>query len=101
MGFLQQFHLAINYNKGSTNKSVDIISRPPTSNITSLVTMMHMESLTHDAYKEAYTKYEDFKEVFQHLQGQIHIEEVDGNVDYHFQNGLLYKLEQLHVPKCE
>jgi hypothetical protein len=53
---------------------------------------MHMDPFTHDAYKEAYTEDEDFKEVFQQLQGQIHIEEGDGKVDYHFQNGLLYKL---------
>jgi hypothetical protein len=37
-----------------------------------------MEPFTHDAYKEAYTEDEDFKEVFQQLQGQIHIEEGDG-----------------------
>jgi hypothetical protein len=36
-----------------------------------------MEPFTLDAYKEAYTKDEDFKEVFQQLQGQIHIEESD------------------------
>ena len=74
MGFLQQFHLAINYNKGSTNKSVDIISRPPTSNITSLVTLMYMENFTHDAQKEACREDEDFKYMFQQLHGQIHVE---------------------------
>jgi hypothetical protein len=44
-----------------------MISRPPTSKVTTLGTLMHMESFTHDAYKEAYTKDEDFKEVFQWL----------------------------------
>jgi hypothetical protein len=62
---------------------------------------MHMEPFTHDAYKEAYTEDEDFKEVFQQLQGQIHIEEGDNKDDYHFQNGLLYKLDKLCVPKGE
>jgi hypothetical protein len=84
MRFFQQIHLVIKYNKGSTNKLADILSGPPTSKITTLVTLMKMDMFTHDAYKEAYIKNEDFKEVFQQLQGQIHIEEGDGKVDYHF-----------------
>nr|KUM48645.1 hypothetical protein ABT39_MTgene4660 [Picea glauca] len=48
---------------------------------------MHMEPFTHDAYKEGYTEDEDFKEVFQQLQGQIHVEESDSKADYHLQNG--------------
>jgi hypothetical protein len=51
----------------------DILSWSPTSNIISLATLMHMDPFTHDAYKEAYTEDEDFKEVFQQLQGRIHI----------------------------
>jgi hypothetical protein len=39
--------------------------------------------------------------VFQQLQGQIHIEEGDDKDDYNFQNGLLYKLDKLCVPKGE
>jgi hypothetical protein len=101
MGFLQQFHLVIKYKKGNTNKLADMLSRPPTSNITTLGTLMHMDPFTHDAYKEAYTEDEDFKEVFQQLQGQIHVEEGDNKVDYHLQNGLLYKLDKLYVPKGE
>jgi hypothetical protein len=65
MGFLHQFHLAIKYKKGCTNNLAYILSRPLTSKITTLGTLMHMEPFTHDAYKEAYTKYGDFKEVFQ------------------------------------
>jgi hypothetical protein len=101
MGFLQQFDLVIKYKKDSTHKLADMISIPPTSNIITLVTLMHMDHFTHDAYREEYTKYEDFKEVFQQLQGQIHIEEGDRKVDYHFKNILLYKLNKLYVPKCE
>jgi hypothetical protein len=63
MGFLQQFHLVINYKKGRKNKLVDMLSRLPTSNIRALGTMMHMDPSTHDAYKDAYIEYEDFKEV--------------------------------------
>jgi hypothetical protein len=101
MGFLQQFHLVIKYKKGDTNKLEYMLSRQPTPKITALGTLMHMDPFTHYAYKEAYTKYEDFKEVFQQLQGQIHIEEGDGKVNYHFHNGLLYKRDKLYVPKGE
>jgi hypothetical protein len=65
VGFLQHFHLVIKYNNGSTYKLEYMISRPYTSNITTLGTLMHMEPITHDAYKEVYTENEDFKEVFQ------------------------------------
>jgi hypothetical protein len=41
-----------------------MLSRPPTSNITTFITQMHMDHFTHDAYKEAYLEDEDFKEVF-------------------------------------
>jgi hypothetical protein len=33
-----------------------------------------MDPFTHDAYKKAYMEDKDLKEVFQQLQGQIHIE---------------------------
>ena len=64
MGVLQQFHIVVKYKKGNTNKLVDMLSRPPTSKITTLGNLMHMEPFTHDAYREACIKYEDFKEVF-------------------------------------
>jgi hypothetical protein len=60
-----------------------MLSRPPTSKITTLGTLMHMEPFTLNAYKEVYTKDEDFKEVFQQIHGQICIEEGDGKVEYH------------------
>ena len=63
MGLLQQFNLFINYKKGSVKNLVDMLSWPSTSNITTLATMMHMDPFTHDAYKEEYIEYEDFKEV--------------------------------------
>jgi hypothetical protein len=66
--------LVVKYKKGSTNKLVNMLSQPPTSKITYFGTQMHMEPFIHDAYKEACTKYEDFKEVFQQLQGKIHVE---------------------------
>jgi hypothetical protein len=41
-----------------------MLSRPPTSKITTLGTLMHMEYFTHYAYKYAYMEEEEFKEVF-------------------------------------
>jgi len=55
----------IKYKKANKNKLAYMLSRSPTSKITTLGTLMHMESFTHDAYKEAYSEDEDFKEVYQ------------------------------------
>ena len=90
----------IKYKKGSTNNIVDIISIPHTTKITTLGAHVHMEPFTHDAYKE-YAKDEDFKEVFQQLQGHFHVEEARNKVVYNLQDELLYKLKKLRVPKVE
>lgn len=65
MGFLQQFHLVINYKKGNTNNLSIMIPRPHASKIIDLGTLMHMDPFTHDAYREAHSEDEDFKEVHQ------------------------------------
>ena len=58
------------YNKGSMNKLADgMLSHPPTSKITTLGTLINMNPFINDSYKEAYIKDNDFKEVFQQLQG--------------------------------
>jgi hypothetical protein len=72
-----------------------MLSMPPTSKVTTLGSLMHMDPFTHDAYEEAYTEDEDFQDVFQQLHGQIHVEEGDNKADYHLQNGLLYNLDKL------
>ena len=46
MGFLQQFHLVINYNKGTSNKVVDMLSHPPIS--TSVI--LRNASLSFESY---------------------------------------------------
>lgn len=48
-------------------------------------------------YTKAYTEYEEFNEVFQQLKGQSHANDANNAIDYHLQNGLLYKLEKLCV----
>lgn len=101
MGFLQQFHLVIRCKKGSSNNLFDMLSRPPTSNIAALGTLMQMEPFTHDAYIEAYSEDEDFNEVYQQLQTQSHVYDGDNIIDYHLQDGLLYMMDKLCVPKGE
>ena len=91
----------IEYKKGNTNKLAYMLSRPPTSNITTLGTLIHTEPFIHDAYIEAYSKDEDFKEVYQQLQSQSYVHDGDNIVDYYLQDGLLYKLDKLCVSKAE
>ena len=74
-----------------------MFSWPPTSNIHALRTLMHMEPFTHDAY----TKDEDSKETFQHLQGQFHVDKGDNRAYYYLHNGLLYNLYKICIPKGE
>jgi len=39
--------------------------------------------------------------VYQQLQSQSHVHDGDNTVDYHLQDGLLYRLDKLCVPKGE
>jgi len=50
--------------KENTSKLENMLLRLLTTNITVLGTLMHMETFTHNMYKEGYIKYEDFKEIF-------------------------------------
>jgi len=52
MGYLQQFHLINKYKKSSANKIVDMLSIPSTLKSTPLGILVHMETFTHEAYKE-------------------------------------------------
>jgi len=63
MGFLQQFHLVIKYKKGTSNKVVDMLSRPPI--VASII--LKNAYLYHDIYVEQYVIDEYFKEVFEKL----------------------------------
>jgi hypothetical protein len=71
----------IKYNKDTTNKLVYFLSSPPTSKIISFKTIMHMEPFTQEAYKEKYPKDEDFKGVYQQLQGHQEFIDKDSIVD--------------------
>jgi len=88
MGILQQFiHIIIKYGKGIVNKFADFLSRIETPKITTFHTLMHLDPFTHDTYKDEYIEDEDFKKVFQQLQGQVHVEEGNNKDDYYIQMG--------------
>ena len=80
MGFLQQFHLVIKYKKGTTKKLVDMLSRLSTLNITAFGNLMHIDPFTHDAYREAYSEDQDFKEVYQELQSHLYATKLTYNL---------------------
>ena len=63
MGFLQQFCLVIKYKKGTSNKVVDMLSRPPID--ASII--LKNNSLSHDSYIEQYSIEKYFKEVYAKL----------------------------------
>ena len=67
MGFLQQFWIVFKYKKGNTNKLADMLSRLSTLNITAFGNLMHIDPFTHDAYREAYSKDKDLKELYRQL----------------------------------
>jgi hypothetical protein len=63
MGFLQELHLVIRYKKGTSNKVVNMLSRPP---ISASIVLKNV-SLAHDIYIEQYVNDEDFKDVYERL----------------------------------
>jgi hypothetical protein len=63
MGFLQKSHSVIKYKKGTNNKVINILSRPPI--VASII--LKNTSLSHDNYVDKYAIDEDFKEVYEKL----------------------------------
>jgi hypothetical protein len=70
MGFLQQFHLVIKYKKGTRNKVVDMLSRPPI--VASIV--LKNASLYHYSHVEQYVVDEYFKDVFEKITHGVQVE---------------------------
>jgi hypothetical protein len=70
MGFIQQFHLVIKYKKGTSNKVIDMISRPPI--VASII--LKNASLSHDSYVEQYIVDRDIKEVYEKITHGAQVE---------------------------
>ncbi len=60
MGFLQHFHLVIEYKNGIHNKVADMLSRP----IINESTILKHNSVLHESYIEQYAQDIDFKDVY-------------------------------------
>jgi hypothetical protein len=95
MGFIQQCHLVIKYKKGTSNKVVDMLSRPPI--IASII--LKNASLSHDSYVEQYVVDEDFKEVFEKLTHGAWVENycLWGKILYHIGKICIPTSERVHV----
>jgi len=91
MGFLQEFHLVNKYKKGTSNKVVDMISRPPI--VVSII--LKNAYLSHDSYVEQYVVDKYFKEVFAKLTHGAQVE------NYCLQGKLLYHLGKLCIPTSQ
>ena len=91
MGFLQHFHLVMMCKKGTSNKVVDMLSRPPI--VASII--LKNAYLSHDSYVEQYVIDEDFKEVFEKLNHGAQVE------NYCLEQKLLYHHGKLCIPISE
>jgi hypothetical protein len=54
--YIQQFHLVIRYTKGTSNKMVDLLSRPPTP----VLSILEVRCATYDTCKDQYATDTDF-----------------------------------------
>ena len=69
MGFLQQIHLVIKDKEGLTSKVVDMLSLNAS-------VVLHKISLVHESYVEQYRTDDDFKDAYESLSHDAHIERV-------------------------
>jgi hypothetical protein len=90
--YLQQFHLNIKYNKGSTNHVSDYISRSPAMALTTIIKFCGHEM---SRWPKLYTSDYDFVAPYQKLS-------IGKPIPYfNLQDGLLFRLRHLYVPSSE
>ena len=83
--------MVIKYKKGTSNKVVDMLSRPHISTFV----ILHNASLSFESYAKQYANDDYFKEIYAKLT-------VGSQVDnYHLQGKLLYHLGKLYIPTGE
>jgi hypothetical protein len=87
-GFSTTISLGNQVQKGTSNKVVDMLSRPPI--VASVI--LKNTSLSHDSYVEQYAIDEDFKEVYAKLTLGAQVE------NYYLQGKLVYHLGKLCIP---
>jgi hypothetical protein len=94
--YIQQFHLVIIYKKGTSNKMVDLLSRPPTP----VLFILEVCCATYDTWKDQYATNLDFRESWESLQSPTVIN-LTPFLDYTIRDGWLYKLNLLRIPHSE
>jgi hypothetical protein len=90
--YLQQFHLNIKYKTRSTNRVVDFLSRPP---VTELTTMLYSCNHETSRWPHLYKTNHDFSTTYKMLGTNSVV------VNFHLQDGLLCHLGHLCVPSPE
>ncbi len=94
--YIQQFHLVIKYKKGTSNKMVDLLSRPPAP----VLHILEVRCAAYDAWKDMYATDPVFGEIWEALQHPTVINQTPF-LDYTIRDGWLYKLNQLCVPQSD
>ena len=90
--YMQQFHLNIKYKKGSTNRVVDCLSRPPVAALTTVLNSCGHET---SAWPQLYGNDPDIAPIYQSLCAGTPV------TDFHLQERLLCHLVHLYVPSSE
>lgn len=87
--YLQQFYLNIYHKKGSTNKVVDCLTRPPIAGVS-----MMLESCGHkiENFTRLCENYNEFSNVYTHLLEGKHVN------DFYFQDEILFHIGQIYLP---
>jgi hypothetical protein len=87
--YLQHLHLNIKYKKGSTNRVVEYLSRPPVATLTTV-----LDSCGRDTSRSPhlYKKYPNFSTTYQILGANFMV------ANFNHQDGLLCCLGHLYIP---
>ena len=93
MEFIQAYTFSIKHKKGTTNKVVDALSRR-----NSIVKEIQVSSIGIEAMKNMHVANEDFKEAYEVCQTMNERYHTDFS-EFRLQDGLLFKDNQLCVPK--
>ena len=93
MGYLQQFHIVIRYNKGNTNRVEDFLSRPP---VQALLQVLDSTCFGFSEWKTLYAADSDYADIVARLTDPLEAKE-DSLGDFYLKEGLLYRLGLLCV----
>jgi hypothetical protein len=84
---IQQFHLVIKYKKGTFNRMVDLLSRPPTQ----VLQLLALRCVAYEAWKPLYASDPFFAKIWAIVQPPTEVNQMPF-LDYIIRDGWLYKL---------